>query len=291
MTAERLRIRRFTEEDIPFAMELKNSAGWNQVEEDWKSYLAFEPKGCFIAEFDGEKAGTATSILYGRRFGWVGMVLVHPSKRRLGIGTELLKKSIEYLQQTGADCVKLDATPMGKKVYIPLGFADEYEVTRYEGTASIPEDIRILPHTVEISPIRETDMGAVIAFDEACFGASRGNALRRLRLRNGGCSFIAKKGRDIFGYIMERPGIEAIQIGPWAALDSVSAEQLFKSVLQKVSGRRVFLDVLSPNESAIEIMKRYQFRLQRGFTRMYLGQNHHPGCPEQIYGTSGAEKG
>lgn len=30
---------------------------------------------------------------------------------------------------------------------------------------------------------------------------------------------------------------------------------------------------------------------QRGFVRMYLGDNHRPGRPEFIYGTSGAEKG
>ncbi|MDG0789897.1 hypothetical protein OMP38_02830 [Cohnella ginsengisoli] len=37
----RLRIRALSERDIPFAMNLKNIAGWNQTERDWQDYLFF----------------------------------------------------------------------------------------------------------------------------------------------------------------------------------------------------------------------------------------------------------
>ena len=98
-------------------------AGWNQTERDWRGYLSYDPEGCFVAEVRGQPAGTATTIRYGDRFGWIGMVLVHPDHRRLGLGTRLLKQAIARLQECGVRCTKLDATPMGRTVYVPLGFA------------------------------------------------------------------------------------------------------------------------------------------------------------------------
>ena len=109
MNSHLLSLRPLIDQDIPFAMELKNLAGWNQTEADWQGYLDFEPDGCFLIEASGDKAGTVTTITYGQRFGWVGMVLVHPSKRRLGIGTELLQAAIQSLHNKSVECIKLDA--------------------------------------------------------------------------------------------------------------------------------------------------------------------------------------
>ena len=39
-----------------------------------------------------------TTIRYGNTVGWIGMVLVHPDFRRLGIGSKLLREAIAYLQ-------------------------------------------------------------------------------------------------------------------------------------------------------------------------------------------------
>ena len=88
-------------EDVPFAHQLRQIAGWNQTEHDWRGYIAYDPEGCFVAEFRGKPAGTATTIHYGDRFGWIGMVLVHPDQRRFGVGTRLLNGAIRRLQECG----------------------------------------------------------------------------------------------------------------------------------------------------------------------------------------------
>jgi creatinine amidohydrolase len=123
-------LRKLTAADVPFATELNGIVGWNQTEKDWRGYLEFDPEGCFIAELSGRPAGTATVIRYQDRFGWIGMVLVHPESRRFGMGTTLLRHAIAYLQKCGVAGIKLDATPVGRKVYVPLGFCDEYERSR-----------------------------------------------------------------------------------------------------------------------------------------------------------------
>src|SRR5437868_13271028 len=126
-----MQIRTMTEEDIPAGMRLKDIAGWDQTEADWRIFLNASRDGCFVAEVGGVVRGTATTIVYGGRFAWVGMVLVDPEHRGQGMGTALLKKSIAYLDSIQAPCIKLDATPLGKPIYEKLGFATEYELERW----------------------------------------------------------------------------------------------------------------------------------------------------------------
>jgi GNAT superfamily N-acetyltransferase len=180
--------------DIPLAMELKNIAGWNQTARDWTDCLKFDPEGCFVAECKGRAIGIVTSLRYGRRFGWIGMVLVHPECRRLGIGTTLLRAATRYLQECGTECVKLDATPMGRNVYVPMGFMDEYPLSRYEGVA-MANGAGVAPGVQAMSP---SDLADIIAFDAPLFGSERPAVLRSLSGRDSGYCFV---WRDV-----ERPG-------------------------------------------------------------------------------------
>lgn len=274
--------------DVALAMELKNIAGWNQTEKDWLGYLEFEPEGCFVAEVAGKRMGTATSIAYGNRFGWIGMVLVHPDARRLGLGSALLRRAIDYLQRRGVACVKLDATPMGRKVYVPLGFKDEYELSRYEGVAPRTEEAT----AAGVQFLTEGDLAAVVAFDAAAFGAERRAVIRSMSRRNLEYCFVARDDRGaVSGYLIARDGLNAVQLGPWIARDAVVADKLWRAFLRRVRGKRVFVDVPHPNAPACALVEAHGFKVQRGFVRMFLGENRHPGNPLQVFGTSSAEKG
>lgn len=280
-------IRVLREGDIPFAMEVKNLAGWNQTARDWSGYLHYEPEGCFVAEVAGRKAGTATTIGYGDRFGWIGMVLVHPESRRGGIGTKLLRKGIAYLQERGVRCVKLDATAMGRKVYVPMGFVDEYELSRYEGDA--PASVEATSAAVQF--MTERDLPELVAFDAPIFGAERPAVLRSMSQRNPEFCFVRRDAGRITGYLIARHGQSAVQVGPWLARDEVGAEELWRAFLRRVPGQRVFVDVPHPNASALALVQSSGFTVQRGFSRMYLGENSWPGEPTCVFGTSSAEKG
>jgi ribosomal protein S18 acetylase RimI-like enzyme len=287
LDAMNVSVRPLTVADLRFASQVRALAGWNQTEADWRGYLEFEPEGCFIAEAGGKPAGTATAIRYGEKFGWIGMVLVHPEARRHGIGTTLLRATIDYLQQRGPRCVKLDATPMGKKVYVPLGFRDEYDVTRYEGTA--PMDAKAPDGSVRW--LADGGLADVVAFDTSIFGAERGGVLQSLSRRNPEFCFVAHDTTGVAGYLIAREGANALQLGPWLARDATTAERLLRAFFQRVPGRRIFVDVPQPNTAGVALIALNGFTVQRGFTRMYLGENRDPGRPEQVFGTSGAEKG
>lgn len=279
--------RRFLPEDVPFAQELKNIAGWNQTETDWLGYLAFEPDGYFIAEMDGKPVGTASSIRYGDSVGWIGMVLVHPDYRRHGIGTSLLNRAIEYLRVSGTRCIKLDATPMGKKVYVPLGFRDEYEIKRYEGVA--PAGVRLPSERVSV--LQRSALSDLVEFDRNVFGADRARVLMALSQRDPDCCFVTRRGAAITGYLIAREGHHALQVGPWAAENPAAAEDLLMAFFARVGGQRVFIDAPMVNAFAEMLMDRQGLSVQRPFTRMYLGENAQGGYPAHVYSTGGAEKG
>ncbi len=126
-----LSLRLATTEDIPAALTLCRIAGWNQLTEDWKRLLDYEPDGCFAAETEGRLVGTVTTTRYGSGLAWIGMMLVHPDYRRRGIATMLMERSLEYLQDRGVRCIKLDATPEGQHVYEQLGFSAEWSMRRW----------------------------------------------------------------------------------------------------------------------------------------------------------------
>src|ERR1041384_2093827 len=99
-----LNLRLFTKADLPFADSLRAVAGWNQTIRDWQRFLALQPEGCFLAEWNGSPAGTATTIAYGTEVAWIGMVLVHPDCRSRGIGTALLQHCIDFLRRRQVRC-------------------------------------------------------------------------------------------------------------------------------------------------------------------------------------------
>ena len=274
--------------DIPMANQLRDLAGWNQTERDWQGYLEFEPAGCFVAEVRGEAAGTATTIRYGDRVGWIGMVLVHPEQRRLGIGSLLLRQAIQYLEACGVRCIKLDATPLGRKVYVPLGFVDEYELSRYEVAAPALGGGR----PAQLAPYAAVDAAAVAALDAAAFGVPRPQVLAALGARDPELCFASRdaEGR-LRGYLIARQGARAVQVGPWSAREADAAEQLLLACLGNVTGRTVFVDVPARNAAGVELVKKYGFRVQRTLTRMFLGENTSPGEPRLVYGISSPEKG
>jgi ribosomal protein S18 acetylase RimI-like enzyme len=278
--------------DLPAAQGLSEIAGWNQTQADWRDYLAFEPDGCLAAEIDGVLAGTATCIRYGETVGWIGMVLVHPAHRRLGLGTELLGRTIAYLKGRGTRSIRLDATPMGKAVYIPLGFRDEYEVARFEG-ASPARQAGGEPGSrrAALGPLAQADLPAIADLDAEAFGVRRMDVLSALSRRDPALCFVARSGGAISGFIIARQGREAVQLGPGVARDPVVAGSLFRALLGAACGRRVFLDLPAPNRAGAEIMARHGFKVQRAFARMVLGDGGPAGRADLVFGTSGAEKG
>ena len=271
--------------DIPIGMRFKALAGWNQTEQDWERFLDLSPEGCFVAEVDGEPVGTVVTVTFEGRCGWVAMVLVPPEHRREGIGTAMLHHGIAHLQAEGVKAVKLDATPMGRTVYMELGFVDEYGLQRRKGRgrACLWDGVR---------PMEAKDLEGVVAFDTPVYGADRGRLLRSLFSDSGArCVVFPGAEGGFLGYAIVRPGSDAYQIGPLVAATEQAGRALFRWALDRLPGEPVFFDVPLVNPAGVALAEAHGFGIQREFVRMYLGEDPLGGEPAKVYATSGPEKG
>ena len=273
--------------DIDFGMRLKSIAGWNQLPADWKRLIDLEPGGCFILECGGEPVGTVTTTLYEKRLAWIGMVLVLPEHRRKGFGTQLLLAAMDYCKSQGIEVIKLDATPLGKKLYDTLGYRDEYSLKRVQGWGSAQscQNVRLM---------RRVDLWEVVQMDITYFGISRQRLLENLFGENPSLCFVAQlpNSPEIIGYLFTRPGETAYQIGPWIAKNRNAAEELLKAGLNATAPKQVFLDVLrTVNPFSEAMVEKYGFSVQREFIRMFHGENLFAGRPSEVYAICGVEKG
>ncbi|MSR65646.1 MAG: GNAT family N-acetyltransferase [Verrucomicrobiae bacterium] len=281
MSSSALRLRNLTAADIPFATRLKSIAGWNQMEADWRRFIELEPDVCFVAEYEGRPAGTVTAIRFEERFGWIGMMLVDPDRRRLGIASALLQHAMDYLTVRKVETIKLDATPAGKTVYDQHGFKDEYLIER--GLRPASPSAMIVPHCSRVLP---RDLDTVAEFDAEIFGADRRSLLATL-LRDAPEYCFQTDG----GFVMGRRGTTAAQIGPLVARNTAAAERLLANVLRSVGNSPVILDVPMCNQAAVALSARVGFQKQRELIRQVRGTNRFPGDLQQIFGITDTELG
>lgn len=284
-----MRLRAMTEQDVSAGLRLNTLSGWNQTAADWRRFLRNSPGGCFVMEDHGKVVGTATTVNYGDRFGWIGMVLVDPEYRKQGIGTALLKKTIEYLDSSHTATMKLDATPQGKPIYTKLGFVEEYEIERWilkrPPSASSPAPPSAHPPQIE----RQREQ--ILRMDEELFGADRSFLLRVLGEEAPEFATAAWEEELLQGYAFGRRGLFADQLGPWMAKTQAAAEKILQRFLAQSSRETGIVDCLKSNAMAVELLLGYGFAPSRPLTRMVRGPNLYPGKPDSFCSILGPEFG
>ncbi|MBN1806687.1 MAG: GNAT family N-acetyltransferase [Sedimentisphaerales bacterium] len=275
------KIRRMTIEDVDFGLKLSRQAGWNQIESDWLRLLKMEPDGCFAAEYAGRSVGTTTTCVFNGT-AWIAMVLVEEGFRGKGIGTELLRYCLNYLDERNVKTVRLDATSRGRPLYEKLGFVPEYQLVRFEGASSCNRSNIV----AKVNPAMLRD---IVELDRRMSGTNRGKLFGRFLEEFPEDIYVVRRGDKIEGFIISRPGANAVQIGPCIANAEVGPV-LLQDALARCKGKSVFVDVPVDNVGAVKIAESSGLKIQRYFMRMYRGQRIEDNV-EAIWSSSGPEKG
>ena len=280
-----VQIRLMTHQDLPFADSLRSLAGWNQTLSDWTRLLQHDPQGCFVAEWDGQAAGTVTTTTYSSRLAWIGMLLVHPNFRKRGIGRALLERSIEHLRNSQVQCIKLDATPQGLPLYEQLGFRKEWSLRRWQRSGASPT-----PVLTSFRHATDADFDAIDQLDAESFGVNRRRLLKGM-VRDSSRVLVAYDGPKLTSYGVVHDGARASYLGPMSVTSSEQGRNIAAAVLAELDqSRPVFWDVPDPNFAAVTEATQLSFVVQRELTRMYLGEN--VSCRvEQLFGIAGPEVG
>jgi predicted N-acetyltransferase YhbS len=279
-----IEVRLLLESDIPAALRLRELAQWNQTENDWLRLLRLEPNGCFCATIDGEVVATTTTTTYRPGLAWIGMVLVDPKRRQLGIATRLMKIAFEYLAEAGIPTVKLDATPLGCSLYRQLGFKDESLIERWVGIAG--------SRKVSCSSLDTTVRRKVSIFDCHAFGAERSKLLEML-IDDCCVTPLVTTAADgqLTGYGLARPGSAAAYVGPLLATSKDAATTLLDGLLSQFSGQRIYIDLNRNFRGGQKILTERGFVKQRDLIRMFYGEASDAGSSASIFSIAGPELG
>jgi GNAT superfamily N-acetyltransferase len=258
-----IEIRLLFESDIPSAMRLKEAAGWNQTEADWRRLLSLQPDGCFGAVRDGRLVGTTTTTIYGE-LAWIGMVLVDPEYRRQGIASELMSVALDYLKEK-VETIKLDATALGEPVYKKLGFAVESKVERWSGSVgSTQRDAQIV---IDRESVRE-----LLQLDRRAFGADRSKLIESLMTDACVAPVLLRAADDgLSGYALARGGTSKTYVGPVVVSEPQLVETLLDQVLSQLPGREIYIDINRECVADMRLLSDRGFVKERDLIRMVKG--------------------
>lgn len=280
---DRLEIRLLAGRDVKGAMRLKEAAGWNQTEEDWRRLLRLGPRGCFAGSVGGQLVATVTTTSYGRALAWVGMVLVDPGFRRKGFATALVRAALDGLGAEGVEAVKLDATPEGAPVYEGLGFEAELLIERWARVQGAGTGQLAVSAPVQLD-------GRIFEFDRRAFGADRSELLRALAEDAcAGPSFVFGGGGR--GYALARRGSRATYVGPVVAEEVGTAAFLLDDLLGRLGAGPVYVDLNTTFEGGARELAARGFVKQRELVRMRRGARTSAGTSRGIFAIAGPEVG
>lgn len=253
-----------TPADLEGALRLSTQAGWNQVPSDWRRVLDLSPTGCLAGRLDGALVATATVASAGPGVQWIGLVLVDEALRGRGYGGTMLSRVLEIARARASGVIGLDASDLGRPVYLKQGFADVCPIDRWEGRLRPPGD------PGDAFPATRAEFDAIADFDRAACGTDRRELL--LHLLNDPAVFgaVAVERNGIAGYAFLAPGRTHAHLGPIVAAGDQETLNLLARLAPLAEGKPIFVDsIRTPVNSAL--LERCGLRVVRRLTRMTLG--------------------
>ena len=280
-----------TDAELDAAVRLSDEAGWNQSRADWQLMLM---EGCALAARDAKSAviGTALAMPVGPALTWISMVLVDRRHRNRGLGTQLLLGALDQARRDGA-AVGLDATELGRPLYLRLGFRDGFTITRYlrpatnsplpfppplAGEAGAKRRVGarrsgppLPPRQAAVSlpaPAGRDFLAgdiAVLAAIEAAMGAHRPAVLGHLLGRWPAAAWQSEQG-----FVLARDGRTAFQVGPLWADRPATAAALLDYAVAACPGP-VIVDAPDGQGEFAGRLAELGFVRQRAYMRMVYG--------------------
>ncbi len=284
---EHIIIRPMQLNDLDGVIRLSSEQGWNQTARDWRFMIDRPENICLLADYHGKIIATTTAINYSNDVAWISMVLVDQEYRGHGFSKSLLENILRKLSFSKS--IKLDATPEGQRVYKGFDFKDEYLITRM--TMSSANATSLIDDDVPVQPVQSEDIPAIIAFDEASFGANRRSLIESLIADYPHKAWMLKSNNVIAGFVLGRDGRKFNQIGPVMASNMANAKIMISKLLQESENQSIVVDVLNDKTDLVNWLINIGFIGQRHFVRMYQHHNPFPGNIDQQFLICGPEFG
>jgi creatinine amidohydrolase len=282
-------IRTWQESDLEAALRLKEIVKWNQTPRDLSQFLSANPQGNYAAVHNGHVIGTTATIRYQERIAWIGLVIVDPNFRGQGIGRKLLQAALAGLADV--PCVKLDATPDGKKLYSTLGFVDESTLQRWTCAAVSARASESTSSRFQLRRATAEDLDALVELDAQSFGAERPQLMKWLLEAAPFAWCLLREDGEVAGFCLGREGTRYYQIGPVIAPALDPACALLEAVLGELKGRAALIDVPDSQSQFVSWLQTRGFVSQRPLIRMRRGEEYSGRQTQHLFAICGPEFG
>ena len=263
--------------------------GWNPGKSDIGIAWDTDPEG-FIAlrKKSGTNAdliGGGTIMSYDGLFGFMGLFIVRRDQRGRGLGAHLWRYRLRRLQERLAPgaSIGMDGVLAMKPFYERGGFVFAHNDVRYQGIANGTMD-------PEVRPIDASTFAVVENFDRSHVPAPRAPFLRRWIFQPGAHALGLQENGQMIGYGVVRPALAGYKLGPVFAKRADIAERLISSLMARIPGEQVQLDVPEPNQSGSRLAEKFGLKEVFDCARLYHGRA--PDLPiGNIFGVTSFEFG
>ena len=182
---------------------------------------------------------------------------------------ETAARDLADIEATGVTA-GLDATELGRPVYLPLGFRDVYPLSRWRAEAGQRHVVEP-PHGVRVRNAGVGDLPRIVALDAAHSGFARGRIVDHLLGRAPSLVHVAERGDGMLvGYVLGRDGHAAMHVGPVVAEEERIGLALLSRAMA-ATPERVILDVPDQHRGITAWLRETGATAPRGFMRMLRG--------------------
>ena len=278
-------MRRLTEEDLDFALELTNREGWGYSRPELERVLRLSRLGSYVWD-EGGSSGFISSLHYGRT-AVIGHLVVSEESRGRKVGRKLLEKALDDFDGAGFGSVVVFSTPAAERLYHSCGFERTRQLVSYgfmvEGREASSPCERLLPE----------DLGEVCGIDTRIFGDDRSPFIEGLFREYPDLCYKVRRGDRIAGYCLGRRNPLGGDLGPLASL-SPSPEDalaLVDTFLGNFVGRRVDLGFFDDVPYLRSFMGSYASVKRIPVRLMVRGENRYSAEEAGALGIAGFELG
>lgn len=280
-----LAIERLEPADAEGLAPLAHAAGWNQIAADWRLMLSLGA-GFGIRSPDRQWIGSALTLPLGASISWIGMVLVTKPARSRGLGTRLLSRCIAEVEASGKTA-GLDATELGRPIYLPLGFRDVYPLSRWHAGRGARQAVPP-PAGISIRAATPEDLPRLDVYDSPRSGFARAAILADLIARAPELARVAERADgSLAGYTLGRDGYRALHVGPVVAEDEAIGLALLSSAMAGTD-QPLIADVPDCHRGIRGWLEAQGATAPRGFMRMVRGSARIDDA-ERIFALAGPE--
>lgn len=277
-----LSIRPLTEADLKAADVILESAygppAVRRHQDRLLHCMRLQPDGWLLALLGDAPTGLVGAIDYGP-FAYIGLMAVHRSAHRRGVGMALMEQLLAWLDARGVPMALLDATDMGAPLYARLGFVEDEKTFMFHRD-DCPAAAR---PSAYVRLLRAEDLADLVDFDAPIFGAARRPVFESYLADDPARALVARdEAGRISGYMFAQPQL----LGPWAANAPHVAEALLAAALDLSYEAVPSAIVPASNAEAQQMLMRQGFSPQRKLSHMRRGGAQHPGLRALIYGQS-----